>query len=788
MPDIPKFERSQGIKPTNAVTGFSEAMGKVGKASTSALETIASGLAQQSANQYASIQGADAAARDIQQGKSRETIPFSEADKYFAQSYKQNHLAELSFQGQKMLDSHFSTAMQKPTGSSLAEYQQYTQQGIADIVNRAPRSEQAGLRRSLEEAYHSGFLNLSNKVHQADTQYMRSQQMMQAGQHLENISNTGLQGSYKDSAAARDRSHADTAQRAQDYIATGGQLGYSPEQAKAAREMADSRFRASVMSHKWQQAHEEGKGEQFIEDLRTHPPANLTPIQQADLVKSVMGYAQEYKSALKGQQTINYVNALTAVDSGKMTDVGLLQAQRDLSEGDFAKLEHHITKVQAKKGLDAAKIDHFLENSNNAIAIAGTPAKVVNAAYEKRLQQLREQTGEAPTLQDAANVARGVKAKIPLFNEQLEAGIRSGDPNTSIQASQIYRSLGKLNPVSVDGIDAKSKAMALNMTNAIRRGTPAPEAYAAAFKSAQDVDQKVVEERGEKLKRELKGLSAWKNETVQEKSIANVMGFQREYMPPGVTSDFMDEVKNAYTNSIDMKLEDAMDVAKATLQRTYGPYNKKVMYLPPTIAYGGVSEPFVQNCFIENLHGLAKQFKGAEDLQSRYEVDDNFILPMREGFDINSLSRLTKETRDQTYIGLYKSLYKPAQMEELDVAMIAHGNDYIGDVPGKRVDRDGTVVEGVFSFRTDDYTDSIPPSYSIMFTPKGKRIPDPVPTPDNTYSQARFSITEAQMKRGAYETRTREEAAEAKEKPYRERQAAIEAMREQTGELDVEFP
>ena len=629
MAETPQYQRDTPIKPAQAVQGFGEAASQFGSFASS-VANMGAAFAQESANKYAQLQGMEDAQRNIKEGKTRPMLPsFTEADKHYAGAYQQEQGQELAFQGQQMLQKFINTASKTPTGSSLADYEKFGQSGIEDIVSKAPKAMQSNLRRGLEEVYYSGFISLSNKVNDANNQYLRSQQSAQSGEKFKNITNYALQGSYESAQEALHDSLEDTLLQENRYLSSGGQLGYNPEQATAARQMAEDRFRAAVMSHKWEQAHKDGSGEEFVEDLRANPPSNLTPIQQASLVKSVMGYAQEYKSALKGQQTINYTNALTAVDSGKMTDVAMLQAQRDLSEGDYAKLQHYIAKKQAKSGVLDAQVASFIDNKDNAIALAGSTGKVANAAYQKLLQQYAEQTGESPGLEAGAQIARGVKAKIPLFNEQIDAGIRSGDPNTSVQASQIYRSLAKTNPISVSGVGAKAAGMAQQITSALRRGTPTLEAYTTAARNAQDVDKKTMDEREGKLKRELGARSAWKNENVQEKAIANIMGYQREYMPPGVTSDFMDEVKNAYVNSPDMALEDAFDIAKATLQRTYGPYNGRVMYLPPTIAYGGVSETFVQNCLIENLHQMASQFKGNEDAQSRYEVDDRFIIPQK---------------------------------------------------------------------------------------------------------------------------------------------------------------
>jgi hypothetical protein len=802
MAETPEYQRTTPIKPQQAVQGFSEATSQFG-AFASNIAKVGAGIAQESANKYAQLKGIEAAEDSRKTGKFNVASQFSltEADKYFSQAYQTELTQSLAFDGGKTLNKLQATAAQSPTASALEDYEKIGKQTIEDLVSKAPPAARPALKRHLEDTYLSGFNQLSNKVEDANNKYLRSQQVVQADQKFKNISDRGLEGYYEAAKEALNDSLEDTATQEQRYLASGGKLGYTPEQAKAARELAQDRFRTAVMSHKWEQAHNEGRGEQFIEDLRKNPPDGLPPSERDRMVQGVQQYRQSYLSALKGQQTINYTNALTAVDSGKMTEAAMLQAQRDLSESDYAKLEHYIAKKQAKAGVLDAQVAAFIDNKDNSVALAGTSGKVANAAYQKLLQQQSEQTGEPPTLEQGAQIARGIKAKVPLFNEQLGAAIGSDNPNVSIPAAQMYRSLAKTNPVSVSGVDKKAADMAQQITSAIRRGVPSNEAHATAYRNSQVVDQDTRLKREDKLKAELKDRTPWRNETNQEKTIANLMGFQRERMPVGVQVDFMDELTRTYSNSPDMKFEDAVDIAKATIARTYGPYQgngyNETMYLPPTLAYGGVSDIFVQNCLIENLHALGQALKGKEELPSRYEVDDSYIIPQREGFDINSFSRLAdRKLKEFSFkrggapgkvLGVDKETSGFLKTESSAKSYYAQGNDYVGAIPGKRIDRDGTEVKGVFMIRQDEYTDSIPPSYSVMFLPDGKRIPDPVYSPNNDYSQTRFSITEDQMRRGAYERKSKEKAIEAKNKPWIQRQADIEALREQAGETDLDL-
>lgn len=434
----PQYERSQQIKPTQAVTGFGEAMGKIGQASLGTLETIASNIAQESANKFAAIQGAEAASRDLALGKSQQFLPIGQANKYFAESYQRNQVDELSFQGQKMLETYMQQASQSPTGASLADYEEFGKAGIADIVSKTPREYQAGMRRSLEQAWHSGFLRLSSQVENANNKYLNSRQSVQATQQSENITNYGLQGNYEAARNARDeRINITIPELERLFIETGGRTGYSPEQAFAAREDAESRFRQAVEANKWEEAHKEGKGEEFIEKLRSEPPEHLTPLQQASDVKALLNYSQAWKAALKGQQTINYTNALTAVDSGQMTPGALIEAQRDMSELDYAKLQHHIALKQNRDGLNAAKVAEAWKEIGLGRAGA-VDKKLINNMFLDARKQLEEQQGAPATLPQQFEMVKRLQTNVPKFDQDMAAKLTSQKVPETVEAGRLY--------------------------------------------------------------------------------------------------------------------------------------------------------------------------------------------------------------------------------------------------------------------------------------------------------------------------------------------------------------
>lgn len=472
MADIPQYERTTPIKPSQAVQGFAQATSQMG-AFASNIGQIASTFAQESANRYARLQGAEAAENDFKTGKMRETLPFTEADKHFTEAYNKNYLADVAQDGQKMLETFYQTAAQTPTGESLADYEQFGKQGIDQIVSRVSREHQAGLKRALEDAYHSGFLKLSSQVSEANNKYLRSQQVTQSAQKLDNITNYALEGSYQSAKDALNDSLEDTLTQEQVYLASGGKLGYNPEQAKTAREIAEDRFRSAVMSHKWEMAHNAGEGEQFIEDLRKNPPENLSPIKRDSMIRGVEQYRQSYLSSLKGQQAINYTNAITAVDSGQMNDVALIQAQRDLSESDFARLQHYIVKKQAKDGLDAAKVAQAMQDISLGRA-ASVDKKLINQMFLSSRKALEQEQGSPATLGQQFEMVKKLKTNVPKFDQDMAAKLTSMNPAETLEAGRIYSTAALGNQENLIKLsEDKAKTMAQKM-NTLLNGVAAP--------------------------------------------------------------------------------------------------------------------------------------------------------------------------------------------------------------------------------------------------------------------------------------------------------------------------
>jgi len=759
MAEPPKFERTNPIKPAQAVTGFSQAMESVGKAAYGQIERMSSDIAQESANKFAQVMGIEAAQKDLKAGKSRNLIPLGQADKLFNQTYQQEQAQELGFQGQQMLQAFMKAASKSPTGDALGEYEQYGKQGIEQLINQAPKSAQSNLRRHLEDTYVTGYNKLSERVEAAGRAYTEANQLKQANQLDSNITNRTLEDGKDAGLEALKRKLEFIEASENRYIATGGTEGYDPNTAAIARKQATERWQAAAHQAEWQVAHNEGKGSEYLQQLRESPPKGLEPSQQDALIKSVLGYVGEYQAALSAQQTIDYIKYATMVDTGKMTEAALLQARKDISEKQLAELEHRIA-VRAFKMKDETDLyNTYKDQFGNSVAMSSAKPDQLDKIFEKHVQvvmaQREAETGEpqTATLADRAQLARPIQATIPIINKQVSAAVKSENPEVAVMGANILEAL-KGNQFAMAGVSANDRALAKGITNRIARGSPPEQAVAFARERVAGLTEKGIDENKRIFQTLLKGAGSGSQKDLsnvvnQEAFVAKQMG-QDGKLPPGMATDFMSAAQDYFLLDSE-DLDKSFAYAKEEIRRTYNPYlgnspdeKPEEMYLAPSVLTN-LNPIEVQNALANSLSELfTKQFEDKR-LASRYEFDPARILPP----SVASMqsSRILSEARRLQENGGRVGGERPST--------------YVGAIPGRRIDKDGRVTEGHFKIVSDDNTRKPLPneaaSYGIQFVPKGKTNAMPIQDPRANYAYARFVISKDILEKHSVELRAEQD-------------------------------
>jgi hypothetical protein len=580
MAEPPKFERSNPIKPAQAVTGFAQAFESVGKAAYGQIERMSSDIAQESANKFAQVMGIEAAQKDVKAGKSRNLIPLGQADKLFNQTYQQEQAQELGFQGQQMLQAFMKTASKSPTGDALGEYEQYGKQGIEQLINQAPKAAQSNLRRHLEDTYVTGYNKLSERVEAAGRAYTEANQLKQANQLDSNITNRTLEDGKDAGLEALKRKLGFIEEAENRYIATGGMEGYDPNTAAIAREQATERWQAAAHQAEWQAAHNEGKGSEYLQQLRESPPKGLDATQQDALIKSVLGYAGEYQAALNAQQGINYLKYATMVDTGQMTEAALLQARKDVSEGQFAQLERYIATRNTEANNATKLYNEAAPNLDNAAFMAKYSSGDIDAIFGKRVElynaAMSEQTGEPheATLGERAMLAQGINAPIASLQKQLSRAANYGDTNQATEAVRAMVMLDNNNlGVTLAGISDKDKAILSTFKDLRENARYTPEESLKLARDQSNVDENTKQSRRNRWKEMQKEKDYYKNTPDKIKRIGDNIGAKRGWfrernlVPTGLDVSFdrlMNSLVPLYDNPEKAEQEAFQQLARTT--------------------------------------------------------------------------------------------------------------------------------------------------------------------------------------------------------------------------------
>lgn len=503
MADAPQYERTTPIKPQQAVQGFDKAASQFG-AFASNIAKMGADLAQESANKYAQMQGVEAAQKSLATGKPNLSVmlPLTEADKNFANAYKSELGQELSYQGQKSIQDLQMIAIRNPTNDSLANFEDLSKRSIEDIVSRAPQESRGPLRRSLEESYLAARNRMVLQLDKSNREYMLSKQRVQDDQQGKLITNSNLEGNVQAAIQAYDDRLETIAQRERIYTNTGGQEGYDPAQAELERQLAKNKLEVSGLQYGFVQALKDQKGSEYLKELRENRPEGMTPSEHDQAVKAVLSYGADYQAALQAQQNINYLKYATMVDTGKMTESDLIQARKDISEGQFAQLERYIATRTTEAGKMTQLYNDASPHFDDAGYMSRYTGKQVDAIFQKHVElynnAVSEQTGEPheATLGEKALLAQPINAPIPAIQKEMSRSANYGTPAQALEAVRGMVMLNRNNNgVTLDGLSDHDKAILNTFKDLSANASYSPEEALKLARDTTNVDENTKQSR-----------------------------------------------------------------------------------------------------------------------------------------------------------------------------------------------------------------------------------------------------------------------------------------------------
>lgn len=603
MAEIPQYKRREAIQPQAQVSGVGEALKGLGQVKGSLFKSIGSHLAN-----TASLQHAQEAGHEAGKNPGRMLLPaFTQSDAEFVKAYKQEEYSTLEFQGNQLLQKLFNDAKLNPSSSSLATFEQNAKNGLLDIISKSTPENESTLKRALMQAYEGNYYTLSNAVYSKNKQMMESQRNVQNDEAVKRITNNQLNGLHDAARADYEHVKADIEKRSKEE-------SWLPERKAKALEVVERAYKEGYYQRKWQEAEEQnpGAGERFIDTLRRNPPEGMTPIQQNEVIQATIQYAGQYKSALAGQQNINYVNAQAMIRSGTMTDLDMIALQTQVNAQQFAQLELMRVKTTGENTRIHREGLGVVENFQNPVYLSNVTDAPRNYAVDKIMIPAAEREKGSPlTLSEQTELLGSFKAPVESLQKRLTAALSAGTPEQKVDAANAVAIAKEQNPMLLKGMSKNEMALAdIYRRQANNPKTFTEEGQKAIQDSIYNVSDETLQERQRMVNTHFKDKGFSDQDYLRQatyKALGMKPSEKKRQLPAGLTTVYKNLVRDGIMRTGDIK--QAEEEAAFELKNNYGDDGKgKVMYMPPNKIYTDLGY-VLENEKMRNLKSIVDENK-----------------------------------------------------------------------------------------------------------------------------------------------------------------------------------
>ena len=562
MADLQEYQRKTPIQPASTESGMQQGLESFAQTIqpkrnplVEVVGELGGRIAQSAANERARLAG-------IEAGKTPgRTIlpPIGESDAEFVKAYKNEEARNLTYNGNKLLSDLYQTANKRPNGQSLNEFQKNSLNGIQDILKQSSEDIRPELERQLMSAYEHNYNQLSNHVYQENQRYLQNQMAAQDSQ---------LDRLTTDAALTGDNQRADLLLK--DRFALLDRLAkekqWPPELLAEKKELARMQLKAGQLSYDGRAAATDGKSEEYIANLRKKGIEGFSPTRQDEIISDVQKNVHQYESALKGQQYIKYAEYSAKIDNGTFTQADMDMAQSEVGGHHFAQLNSQYQKYAQQIEESNAITSRMRDDYGNPTEIGKYSGKEIDNAYKNEIRIAEQSFGLEPgtlPLKERVSIAAQIKAPNAVISKQLSNGIKYGDVN----AAEAALNLQRRNPISIDGMDEKSKDILSLYDDNVVSGIPKDLAMQSAINDISKVDEHMMEENDKAFAEKV--TSKKYNETnYKKKFVAQAMDIDRGIIPAGFSNQFMDTFKRNHRRLGNW--DAALKKTKELYERTYG--------------------------------------------------------------------------------------------------------------------------------------------------------------------------------------------------------------------------
>lgn len=688
MKEIPEYQRNAKIQST----GKASFMGSVPVKRThktdtqiyAAISNFGANLAQKSANKRAELSAIEAAQNP---GQTTLFPEITEADRHFNETYKQEELQVVSAQANSYLQNIYQQAdrVQNPSMGTVNAFQKNALQANQKFLSQLTPENRPKLERALKSAYEANYSQLVLKLEKHNRQVMNAQSNKALDQSARDLQNYRLMGNDDAAQSAYERGQ----QIIQSREARGDDL---PDMAEKKRRAL---YEANQIAHyqkRTEDAIKEGKGEEFIKNLRENPPDHLDFQTREAVIAGSMQYANQYNAALSGQQSIEYLGYQKAMAEGTLTPTMMAEAVERMGPTNAAKMELQIAKANVEQNQLNLLTQKMVGEFSSPDKMSQYSDKDINKVYQKLIGQAEQIRGYDPgtmPLIEQAQLAQEIKAPVSDLSNKISARLTGGDAASAAEAAQVVKVLDINNPLVLSGLDKQTKLMANGIANAVSVGEDPEIAVEKRRKNILGLTASGVEDREKQFDYLTKGRKAgskdFNDPNKEAKFVSDNMGISKSNLPVGVATEFTKMLKDNYVACGDWN--DALEETTKTFNRTYRE---------------------------SNVNGYWQTMFGAPEIYYPPGIDGNKEIRGQALNNFKDVAKSTKELYDQQGINFYYEIQKqePVKLEktgeypstETDIPFDVSEIENRESMKVKRVWRSGKTDEGHLEIQSDRKT------------------------------------------------------------------------------------
>lgn len=388
----------------------------------------------------------------------------TKADEAYVNAYNQQSQMTLSSQANELrmqAQTELSRAY-KLTPELIMEYEDTVGSGMEQILAIAPREVGQELRFKMANAMTNDSAKLNQKLIAQSHQDSFDLWKYSKAQDLREIFETGLSGDT-------DVAHALYEKHVEDNAVNRSTGLINAQQERAANDAARQTYLSSKYTGLAMQARSEGREAEFMADLGTNKPRELTFAEWPSVAQSVASYTANLDKMQSEQRQVKSSEYLL-----KLTENPLAVTDTDLSE-----LEGILTPVQmnqlaaktivaqraAMKAMEKQRVD--IAGFNNVDSFSRMSNKEKDSAFhalvDRAMQQAKD-NGDALDPFDAEMLIVATAAgEVPAFSKKLISRFKTGDATQVSQAAVAFERIYRINnkPYNVNSVANDTEAMAI---------------------------------------------------------------------------------------------------------------------------------------------------------------------------------------------------------------------------------------------------------------------------------------------------------------------------------------